>query len=172
MVQAGDEVALNAQSSLCTQHSTEKALCAPTHPPPGESFSDPTQSPPSPLPLPLTPMELSVGSVNSWNSPCHPQPGPRLQEASRKAWQMDPRAPPFWGLHTSHTCALCTDPHRQAQMLIWIWGRACRAGWEIWGAGGAQEPENTMRASFRRVCGQRWPQDNNNLSKTLRSPLT
>lgn len=92
-------------------------------PPPGESFSDPTQPPPSPLPQPLTPMGLSAGSVNSWNPLCHPNPGSRLQEASRKAWQMDPRTPPFWGLHTSHTCALCMDPHRQAQILIWIWDK-------------------------------------------------
>lgn len=104
-----------------------RALCAPS---PAAAYSiswrkllgpHPTSTLPS-APVPH-PMGLSVGSVNSWNPPCHPNPGSRLQEASRKAWQMDPRTPPFWGLHTSHTCALCMDPHRQAQILSWIWGK-------------------------------------------------
>ena len=62
-----------------------------------------------------------------------------------------------------------TDRHRYS---AGSGARTWRAGWEIWGAGGALEPENAVRASFRRVCGRRWTQDNNNLSKTLRSLLT
>lgn len=132
----------NAQSS---QHPAQQLLT----PPPGESF-DPTQSPPSPLPPPpLTPMELSVGSVNSWNSPrvtpTRTQTAGGFQES-----MADGSKSPTSGAAQA-TCA-CTDPHRQAQMLIWIWGKGPggqdgRSG----GQGVAQEPENTMRASFRRV---------------------
>ena len=39
------------------------------------------------------------------------------------------------------------------------------------GTGGGLGLANGGNASSRRVCGRRWPQDNNNLSKTLRSPV-
>lgn len=51
MVQAGDGSSPSALE-LSVHPEAQQLLT----PPPGESFSDPTQSPPSPLPPPLTPM--------------------------------------------------------------------------------------------------------------------